>query len=246
MDKSRAPQSHCPPNPQSTVARRKRARIAASALTLVALLAFVPTASAQGCSEPGRNAQCTAFGNIAMDSQRDIRGSPIDVGVAIFLHTGYEDQGARWLLFSVRNVEQDGSNPVTVKLTKFASPHGDIVTTRVEDAKANELNLWVDILDTPVGVPIDLGVRVGATERGAFTLEALVMAFDRGYAPIQDSSGNDASLFSFTLLGVNKETANVNSDGGSLLDGNKVPALGFVPLLAILAGLVVVARRRRA
>ena len=218
----------------------------AAALALALLLGLSPAAAQGSCAEDGRNVQCTGFGRISMESQRDIRGDPIDVAASITLDTAYADQGARWLLFSVRNVEADGSNPVTIELDHFTSPSGDIVTTRVEHATANELDLWVDILDTPVGVPIDLALHVGSTERGAFRLETLVMAFDRGYAPIQDSAGNDASLFSFTLLGVNKETGAVNPDGGSIADGKKLPALGAVPLLSAVALLALLARRRRA
>ncbi|MFA5945095.1 MAG: hypothetical protein WC876_11595 [Candidatus Thermoplasmatota archaeon] len=216
----------------------------AGALGLVGLMALTQVAAQNGCTQDGFNGQCTEFGSIAMEGQRDIRGDPIDVSVAITLNTAYEDQGARWLLFSARNVEQDGSNPVTLELTGFSSAYGDIVTTRVEHATANELDLWVDILDTPVGTPITLDLKVGATERGAFRLETLVMAFDRGYAPIQDSNGNDASLFSFSLLGVNKETPGVDADGGSLVDGKKLPALGLVPLAASLAVAVALLRRR--
>jgi hypothetical protein len=229
-------------------ARGRPARLAAwtAALAVALLLGLSPAAAQGGCSEDGRNMQCTGFGRISMESQRDIRGDPIDVAAAITLDTAYADQGARWLLFSVRNVEADGSNPVTIELDHFTSPYGDIVTTRVDHATANELDLWVDILDTPVGAPIDLAVHVGATERGAFRLETLVMAFDRGYEPLKDSAGNDASLFSFTLLGVNKETGAVNPDGGSLAEGKKLPALGAVPLLSAVALLAVLARRRLA
>lgn len=223
-----------------------RAVLLAAALGMAGLLALPPTAAQDGCSEPGRNGQCTAFGSISMESQRDIRGDPIDVSIPINLNTAYGDQGTRWLLFSVRNVTSDGSNPVTIELVRFATASGDIVTTRVEHPTPNELNLWVDILDTPVQMPITLDVRVGSTERGAFRLETLVMAFDRGYAPVKDSGGNDASLFSFTLLGVNKETAAMQVDGGSISDGHKLPGLGLIPMAVALCAAVLLARRRSA
>jgi hypothetical protein len=247
MDRLTPPPS-LTPGRQRRPARSLAARPAAWAAALaLALLLGLPSAAAQGgCAEDGRNMQCTGFGRISMESQRDIRGDAIDVAAAITLDTAYADQGARWLLFSVRNVEADGSNPVTIELDHFTSPYGDIVTTRVEHATANELDLWVDILDMPVGAPIDLALHVGATERGAFRLETLVMAFDRGYAPIKDAAGNDASLFSFTLLGVNKETGAVNPDGGSITEGKKLPALGAVPLLSAVALLAVLSRRRPA
>jgi hypothetical protein len=221
-----------------------------AALVLGALFAFAPSVSAQsGCTQAEHNVQCTEFGTISMESQRDIRGSFIDQSVAINLNTAYADQQSRWLLFSVRNVEADGSNPVTIEVTRFASAYGDIVTTRVEQPSPSEVNMWVDTLDTPVDTPITIDLRVGSTERGAFKLETLVMAFDRGYAPIQDSSGQDASLFSFTLLGVNEETASSGGDAhNSILDGNKTPGLGFAGMMAVLAAAVAVAvlARRRA
>jgi len=217
-------------------------------LTLgVLLVGAVPAAAQSGCTEAGKNVQCTEFGAITMDSQRDIRGEAIDLTASIVLNTAYSDHAARWLLFSVRNVTDDGSNPVTITLVRFASNAGDIVTTRVEHPSANVLNLWVDTLDAPVGTPITLDMKIGSTDRGAYRLETLVMAFDRGYAPVVDSSGHDASLFSFTLLGVNKETAGVASDGGSLLDGHKMPGLEIVPIIAIVtAAAAIVARRRQA
>ena len=230
----------------ATNATRRATRTATllGSVALACLLALSPAGAQGGCTTPERNMQCTEFGTIAMDSQRDIRGQAIDVSADITLNTGYEAQGARWLLFSVRNIEADGSNPVTVGLNHFTSTYGDIVTTRVEHSKANELDLWVDILDTPVGTPIDLQVNVGSTERGAFRLETLVMAFDRGYAPILDSQGNDASLFSFTLLGVNDETGAVSPGGDSLSDGKKLPGPGLIPVLAAMAAAVVLVGRR--
>lgn len=201
---------------------------------------------AAGCSETGKNVQCTEFGTISMDSQRDIRGQPIDVTASVTLHTAYADRGARWVMFSVRNVTDDGTNPVTISLTRFATDAGDVVTTRIEHEKTNELNLWVDVLDTPVGSPITLAMQVGATERGAYRLETLVMAFDRGYAPIKDSAGNDASLFSFTLLGVNKETAkSVPAGSGSVLQGYKMPGFGVAPTLGVLAVATIALLRKR-
>lgn len=224
-----------------------RTRLLAAALAACALLVLAPTAQAQDtCNSPGMNGQCTEFGSIAMESQRDIRGSPIDLSVGFTLNTVYSDQGSRWLLVSVRNVETDGSNPVTIELVRFASAYGDILTTRVEHPSPNELNLWAETLDTPVGTPITLDLRVGSTERGAYRLETLVMAFDRGYAPVTDSAGNDASLFSFTLLGVNKETKGGGDNNDSLLRGNKVPGLEVGALLGALVGVALLVRRRSA
>ncbi len=222
---------------------------AIAAIILLGMVAFAQPAGAQsGCTEAGKNVQCTEFGSITMDSQRDIRGDPIDLTATITLNTAFGDHAARWLLFSVRNVTDDGSNPVTISLTHFSTYAGDVVTTRVEHPSANELNLWVDTLDAPVGTPITLDMKIGSTDRGAYRLEVLVMAFDRGYAPVQDSSGADASLFSFTLLGVNKETSGVTADGGgSLLDGHKMPGMeAGAALVAITLVAAVLVRRRQA
>lgn len=241
---TRPPSRTVPASPPRRVLQRTAA--ASFALALATLMVASPVSAQEACSGAGRNGQCTEFGTISMDSQRDIRGQTISVDIPIYLNTGYADQGTRWLLFSVRNVTSDGSNPVTIELTRFATASGNIVTTRVEHPSANELNLWVDILDTPVQIPISLDVRVGSTERGAFRLEALVMAFDRGYTPVRESSGAEASLFSFSLLGVNKETAKVNADGGSLFDGNKLPAPPLAAVLVALAAAALLVRRRAA
>ena len=248
-------QARAPPRPIRTrrpTRTRGRTIVVYATFALAALLAFAPTANAQDdsiesdCSEAGRNVQCTEFGTIGMDTQRDIRGDPIDLAASIELNTAYTDQGARWVLVSVRSVDPDGSTPVTIDLQGFSSPHGDIVTTRVEQPSAGELNLWVDTLDMPVGTPVALDLSVGATERGAYNIETLVMAFDRGYAPLQDANGEDVSLFSSTLLGVNKETAQVAGDGESMLERRGLPGLGLVPVLAALAAVAAVAIRRRA
>src|SRR5688572_11529483 len=106
----------------------RRAATILAAIGLAALLSLSP-AAAQGCVQDGYNMQCTEFGSIAMETQRDIRGDAIDITTDVLLNTAYEDQGARWLLFSIRNVEADGSNPVTLELTGFSSSYGDIVTT---------------------------------------------------------------------------------------------------------------------
>lgn len=236
--------NHSAPQAQPTM----RVRSTIAALGLVALLALAQPAGAQGgCTEAGKNVQCSEFGAITMDSQRDIRGDPIDLTATITLNTAYGDHAARWLLFSVRNVTSDGSNPVTITLVRFGTSAGEIVTTRAEHPSANELNLWVDTLDAPVGTPITLDMKIGSTDRGAYRLETLVMAFDRGYAPVKDSSGNDASLFSFTLLGVNKETAGVSADGGSIMDGHKLPGMEAIPaLVAVTLVAAVLIRRRQA
>lgn len=203
-------------------------------------------ASSPGCAEIGMNMQCTAFGTIKMDARRDIRGSPIDVAAQIQLNTSHSDRGARWIMFSVRNVTDEGPSPVTIAVIRMSTASGDVVTTRVEQTKAAEVNLWVDVLDLPLGVPISLELNVGATQRGAFALETLVMAFDRGYAPIKDGFGNDASLFSFTLLGVNQESRSTAGDeGDSIVDGKKLPAPGLVAGIVVLGVLAAVGQRRR-
>lgn len=227
-------------------ARRDRGRRLAGGLVLAALLALAQPGQAQGtgCTEAGMNGQCSEFGAIVMDDQVDIRGEPVKVPVVVVLNTAYEDQAARWMLFSARSLDSGGASPVTIGLDRFASDYGDVVTTRVEQPGPGELNLWVDTLDAPLGTPITLSLLVGATERGAYRLETLVMAFDRGYTPVKDSAGQDATLYSFTMLGVNGETT-AREGGGSFLD-RAVPAAGAAPALAALAVAGLLLRRRSA
>src|SRR5687768_1897294 len=156
-------------------------------LALVAILGalmLVPQTEAQTCREPGMNGQCSEFGAIVMDNQHSVRGEPVDVTATIVLNTVYEEQAARWILFSARSVEEDGGkSPVTIELVRLVSDHGDIVASQVEHPAPNELDVWVDTADVPVGTPLSFGLSVGSTERGAFRLEALVLAFDRAYTP---------------------------------------------------------------
>lgn len=244
--------SHYTAQPSPKRARSSR-MFAIPLILALASAALVGAASAQTspvepvCAEKGKNVQCTEFGSISMDAQHDIRGEPITVTADINLDTGYAHQGARWVMFSIRNVTDDGNSPVTIDVKGFSTPNGDIIVTRTDQVKASEVNLWVDVLDLPIGKPISLELRVGATERGAFALETLVLAFDRGYAPISDQDGNDASLFSFTLLGVNKETkSTAGDDVDSLADGRKLPSIGIVTSLVVLTfALAVMLRRQR-
>ncbi|HEX2066890.1 MAG TPA: hypothetical protein VHI93_08775 [Candidatus Thermoplasmatota archaeon] len=201
-------------------------------------------AASDPCVQPGKAVQCTGFGSIAMDSQRSIKGEPITLAASIWLNTNHADQGARWILFSVRNVTHDGS-PVAIALVRFATPSGDVVTTRIDQERPSQLDLWVDVLDLPVRAPITLEVQVGSGERGAYRLEALVLAFDRAYETIR-VDGAEASLFSSTLIGVNQETGKLENAGrDSLLQGKKTPGLAL-PALAAALGAALLLRRRAA
>lgn len=191
-------------------------------LLLAASTAAVP-AAAQGCAPSGMSGQCNELGSILMDFQRDIAGQPIDQNVRITIGHDYREV-ARSFLFSVRNLSQEGTpSPVSVALVSFATASGDVTVLKTEQPTPSQLDLWVDVLDVPVGDPIDLTVSVGARERGAFRLEALVMPFDRGYAPLTDAAGNSLNLFAFTVLGVNKASGEASSGNpGGLFKGSSV------------------------
>lgn len=203
------------------------------------------TTSSDDCREREMNIECNAFGRIAMESQRDIRGDTIRVSTEIWLNTNLQDQGGRYIMFSIRNVTQDGGSPISVDLVKFATPHGDVITNQVDHESPNVLDLWVHVIDVPVEEPITLEVDVGSTERGAYRLETLVLGFDRGYEPIKGPDGEDASLFSFTLLGVNEESGSVSEGTGSTRIG-ALPGFGAsAALVATVALAGILARKRR-
>jgi hypothetical protein len=228
--------------PKNASARRPLAAGAlAFAVFLVATL--VPAAQAQACSESGHNVQCSEFGTIRMDSVREIKGDPIHVTSQVTLNTDFKSSGARWFLFSVRNVTADGTNPIMIKVDSFTADGANVVTSKV-DQKSYESDFWVDVEDVPVGKQIAIEMTVGAGDAGAFQLETLVMAFDRGYAPITDSTGAEASLFSFTLLGVKSATADVGA--GALSKGYTVPSLQVPAVLAVSLAVAALARRRQA
>lgn len=217
-------------------------------LMVAAPLALASTAQAQsGCQQDGYNIECNEFGAIRMPTKQDVKGSPVTATADIVLETGYEDQNARWIMFSMRNVTQDGDSPVTISLKNFSSPSGEVVTTQVVQDEPSELNLWVDVLDLPTGEVITLEAEIGVTERGAFSLETVVIPFDRGYEPIKDRSGEPVSLYSSTLLGVNEETsATTTNSGSSLIDGNKLPgATAGVMLASLAVGAGLLARGRK-
>lgn len=206
--------------------------------------------SSEDCREDGVNVECNGFGRIQMPTTKDLKGEPVTLVAEITLKTSYEDRDTRWIMFSMRNVTADGDSPVTIDLEAFRTASGDVVTTRVIQDEPSELNLWVDVLDLPVDEKITLQVDVGATERGAFAVETIVIPFDRGYEPIKDSHGEAVSLYSSTLLAVNgatSATTSTSGDGGSILDGNKVPAAAAGLTALVLGSVAVVLRvgRRR-
>jgi hypothetical protein len=223
------------------------------ALAVAALFAAPGVVAQQAqqpsCAPSGMSGQCSELGSIIMDFQRDVKGQPIDVSVRITLDNNYREQ-ARFFLFSVRNVSVDEEpSPVTVDLKSFRTALGEVAVTNPQQPSPNELNLWVDVLDIPVGQPIDLTVTIGVREAGAFYLEALVMPFDRAYHPIKGSQGQELSLFAFTLLAVNQPTG-AGGSGGLLPTGSVANALpgmeaGFALAAALVAGLVLRGRGGR-
>ncbi len=226
-------------------------------LTILLLLAastLVPGAMAQSgrlgtpssaCAEKCFNVQCTEFGTMKMENQRDIRGEPITMTITTTLHDTYERSGARWVMFSVRHVpEGSGGSPISLQLMDFTSAYGPVYITSIDHDFANEINIWVHVVDVPLDTPLKLDVSVGAGDRGAFRLEALAMPFDRGYEPIADSLGADQILYSFTVLGVNKETTGVSAGGG--ISGRGIPMTGPLVLGAALLACAAMLRRRSA
>jgi len=217
--------------------------VAATGVAVAALLLAVPAAAAQQCSEPGHNVQCSELGSIRMDAVREIKGAPIQAYVEVTLNSNFKDHGARWFLFSVRNLTSDGANPISIKVDGFTAGGSPVVTTKT-DTKYYETDYWVDADDVPVGKTIRIDMTVGAADTGAFLLEALAMPFDRGYAPVTDATGAEASLFSFTLLGVKSSTPGVGAS--PLSHGYTVPSLQVPAALAVLGVAAAVQRRRLA
>jgi hypothetical protein len=216
-----------------------RAGVAFAAFFLAAL---APAAAAAPCTEGGHNVQCSELGSIRMDSVREIKGSPIQLSTEVTLNSNFKDHGARWFLFSVRNLTSDGANPIQIHIDGFSADGAKIATSKA-DQKSYESDFWVDVEDVPVGKTIRIDMTVGAADAGAFQLEALVMAFDRGYSAITDSTGAEASLYSFTLLGVKSPTGSIGA--GPLSGGYTVPTYQIPALIGIL-GVAALLRRRTA
>lgn len=204
------------------------------------------TATANGCEQDGKNTQCNDLGSIAMDTQREIRGELIEVKIDLTIDDTHTDQGARYIMFSVRH---DGSSsPVSLSIKSFDTSAGPIFAERIDHDRPNEINIWTHVADIPEGKPIDLVVTVGANDKGAFQLETLVMPFDRGYEPVRERGGAEVTLFSFTMLGVNEPSGDVNQGSGlSLVDRVRTPGPSVPALLGGLFALAfIVARRNRA
>lgn len=200
---------------------------------------------AEPCEAAGMNIQCNDFGRISMLNKYDIRGTAVSVPINVTLATSYPDLDTRWIMFSVRNTTEDGANPVMIRFDGIHTPFGELVTSNVENHGPHEMAVWVHMLDVPIGVPITLDITVGASERGAFLLEAIVMAFDRGYEPVLDQ-GKELSLYSSSMLGVNKETNSLSGAGGkSQLRIGELPSIALVPGALVLLALVVLRYPRK-
>lgn len=213
------------------------------AFVVLSGVAVAQAGAAGDCERKGKSGECEAYGEIWMDSSAEIRGEPVQLQAEIYLHTNFDEMGARWVMFSVRNTTWDGSNPVLISVDSFKTEHGNIITTR-EDRTDNKVDLWVDVMDLPVGTPITIDMTVGSTERGAYNVETLVLAFDRGYDPIQDQYGNDVGLFAATHLGVNKASG---SAGGLSSKVQNVPGVAPMALVAAvgLAAVLLAGRRNQ-
>jgi hypothetical protein len=176
-----------------------------------------------------------------MATEKYVSGDPVEVPIGITITHTFESQHARSFLFSVRNVSLGvDASPVTILVTGFTSAGRDVPVTRAENRSGSEVDLWVDVLDIPVGDPMTITALAGSTQAGAFKLEALVMPFDKDYRPVYDSTGAQASLFSYTLLGVNKPTAAERGGAfGAGTLGKRLP--GFEAGSAVLAGMAATA-----
>lgn len=198
------------------------------------------SAAPQDCRKSGKNGECNQFGEIWMDTRKDVKGERVDLKTDIMLYTDFSDQNARWVMFSVRNISQELGHPVDVQLNSFRTEHGNVVTTR-EDYQDHRVDLWVDVLDLPVNTPITITMNVGSTERGAFDLETMVLAFDRGYDPIRMAGGKQASLFAYTTLSVTDETGS----SGFISRVQNVPGFEAVAVLGALAAVAIALARGR-
>lgn len=236
-----------PNRSETRTLRRRLGGLLTCVLFLATSIATLPGvhASHNLCEEDGKNIQCNDLGAIAMDAQHEVRGDPVQVVVEVTVDDTYTDAGARYMMFSVRHDARGGESPVSLRLDAFESAKGPIFTQRIEQDIANEVNIWAHVADIPEGETLDLRVTVGASDRGAFRLETLVMPFDRGYEPVKTSSGEDVSLFSFTLLGVNEETSTVGTSGDSWGKRFGIPGYGAAVALAAVAAAALVIKRRQ-
>ncbi len=205
-----------------------------------------PDRSDEECRQSGYNMQCNEFGTIRMENTKDVKGEHVESTTYITLDTDFEEENARWVMFSLRNTTPGGS-PVEIQVDAFeTNQSGDIITTRQIQDDPNEVELWVDTLDLPVDEEIRLEATVAVTELGAYQLETIVIPFDRAYDPIQTSGGERITLFSYTMLGVNDPTPSLDADhenGGWLSTAQETPAPG-IAIAAMLLGAAALTKRR--
>jgi hypothetical protein len=223
-------------------------KMAVAVLAVSLVLTLMPTAEAgrSQCESPGMNTQCNELGTIAMPTQVEIRGQPVTLTTHATLYNNYMDMGARYIMFSIRHDAGAGSSPVSLDLKKFQTVYGPIFTERIDHDRPNEINLWAHVSDVPTNAEITLEYEVHATDRGAFRLETLVMPFDRGYEPLADAGGEDITMFSFSLVGVNKETS---GPAGKKDFRDRLATPGPAPavfVLALVAAALWVQRRKSA
>lgn len=208
-----------------------------------------PGAGAQGtgCQQAVANMQCSELGSIAMDAQDTIGGAPVDVTTRITITHNYQERNAQ---VPVRRAQRGHGTPgiATPEATRLTTASGDLRVADRRRPSATEVNTRVDVPDVPVGQEIQLTTRAGATDKDAYRLEVLVQPFDKDHHAIEDGSGsgNDASLFSSTLLIVNEATGAVSGGtrpfGGEVGNALRVP--GADATAAPVAGSLLARRAR--
>jgi hypothetical protein len=231
--------------------KRRRHGFAASITTLLVVVLLVlagpaltlePAQAQQACERSGKSGECQPWGEAWMPNRAEMRGDPVELTAEIYLTSDFQDLGARWVMFSVRNVTWDGTNPIDVRIDSFGTQYGTVITTR-EDYQPHQVDLWVDVMDLPVNDLIEIDMTINSAAKGAFLIETMIIVFDRGYEEIKTSGGDNVALFAATHLGVHEESG--SGSGGLSSRLQNVPGPGLIAVVAALGLVAAVFHGRR-
>ncbi|MHB8604490.1 MAG: hypothetical protein ACYDCK_04475 [Thermoplasmatota archaeon] len=218
----------------------------------LATLAFVGVSSAafaQDSTNSTTNAPATSehgetndLGSISMQYETLMNGTalPIDASVAL-RNTTFGDEQVTYVMFSFNT----SGTPLVAKFDSLATANGTDIAVTKKASLPNEEHWFADIHDLPKETPVLMRGTLDATDRGLYRVSAVVVVFNYRWEPLKLANGSTASLYSFTQVGVNKESlAQPLEPASTGATSRHIPAAGALAGVGLAASVALVARRR--
>lgn len=214
-------------------------------LTLIACaILATPAALAQGTVS--WHGQDNEFGSIRVPYAVDMDGERVPVEAKVVLRKNYEDKDSRFFMFAfdVRNTPLD----VTFDHLIRTDTGAEMPCYQRQGDSKSQLKCFVDLKDMPEpGTEIIMRGTVGSGKMGNFQVGAIVLPFTYTWEKVEQSNGLPAELYGGTQVNVHGTAGGSGGQAKFGGDGNFVPGLGTIGLLAGVgvAALGMGAMRRR-